>query len=313
MDYIKAKKLIPESVSECAIHVKSDVCMSEKTARAIAASAGVPVQLPPRKIVEEVKKKWDCDTERCVLTHAVPYIGEARVRQEIFANLKIKGPTDSKLLSNVNIDNTLKQWSIVFQDFFPYNFNMINYASYSFNNGYVENRPDTLATIQFEDLFNGTHDGKQYRCAACVINSDTYQGPGKHWMALFVDARGPRYTVEFFNSSGKSPAPEWVNWMQKTKTQLENIIRKLGVNAEAEMIKTSTLKHQRSKSECGLYSLFYIWARLNKIPIEYFMNTRVPDEQMFEFRQHLFDDPNRKAIKKFDWDEYKKIVRIEWE
>ena len=67
----------------------------------------------------EAKSKLKCNTTRCVLNH----LGDAgRKDKEIY--LKVEGPTDVSLLNNFNIDNTLKQWTFKYKDFFPYDFNM---------------------------------------------------------------------------------------------------------------------------------------------------------------------------------------------
>jgi hypothetical protein len=185
---------------------------------------------------------------------------------------------------------------------------MINYASYSWRNGQVSSSPDTLATISMSDLAQ-----KNYKCAGCVINSDRYQGNGKHWMALFADWRdNSKWTVEFFNSSGNSPAPEWINWLIKTKNQLENMAADKPI--EVEVCNVVGRRQQYSKSECGPYSLFYIWARLNNIKSSYFLENEIPDKYMFEFRQHLFNDKEIGVINGvFDWERYKGAVQIEWE
>jgi hypothetical protein len=170
-----------------------------------------------------------------------------------------------------------------------------------------------LATIQFKDLYTG-FGGKKYKCCGCIINSDVYQGGGKHWMALFADARGSKWTVEFFNSSGNSPGPEWISWLVKTKNQMEELIDNLKLkNNTVEILKVCNIRHQQSRTECGVYSLFYLWARLNGLSYEYFMKKPVPDQLMMEFRQHLFNDPERKISGRFDFAEYKKMVKIEWE
>lgn len=308
-------ELIPEAVSECALYLNKssgDTCMSSDAVQAVGSALGLIGD--SRVVIEAAKEKLDCDNERCVLGKMIPVLGEDKVRHEINTFLKVKGPTDSKLLSNVHIDSTLKQWTAMAKDFYPYNFNMLNYASYAYDNGYILNHPDTLATVLFVDLYNGELNGKKYRCAGCVINSDSYQGSGKHWMALFADSRGgDRWTVEFFNSSGNAPAPEWVSWLVKTRSGMESILEREKKKIPVEIMKVSDIRHQQSKSECGLYSLFYIWARLHGIPPEYFMSNPIPDQLMFEFRHHLFDDPKRKNVRKFNWNEYKNQVNVEWE
>jgi hypothetical protein len=300
--------LIPDDISECSLALgqTSGQCMSEEAAQKITQHLHVGT-------IDAAKSQLGCETERCVLSKMTGPLGADRVKREINTRLKVVGPTDASLLTNIHIDTTMRQWAALHADFFPYNFNMRNYASYSFRNGYVVSAPDTLATIPFADLVSGDFNGKRYRRAGCIINTDVYQGDGKHWMALYAEtvaAPTPDValsTVEFFNSSGNAPSPEWVNWLEKTRSGLELIGR------PAKIVRVTRIRHQQSKSECGLYSLFYIWARLHGVPVQYFESTPIHDQLMFEFRQHLFEDPSRRSVKRFNWDKYAREVNIEWE
>ena len=305
--------LVPGVVSECSLSSMSGngaPCMRTPMLAKVGAIVGASGS--PAQILEVAKAKTNCTTERCVLGTLAPQLGEENVRQEVSSQLKVKGPTDGALLSNIDIDSVMQQWGAKWRDFYPHKFNMVNYARYSFRDGRVVTDSDSLAKISFADLFN-----RGFRTCACVINTDTYQGPGKHWMALFADARSTNpsipWTVEFFNSSGNAPQPEYVNWMEKTRSQMEEIVSIGGTSIPIKVIKVAHHRHQNSRSECGLYALFYIWARLNKVSYEYFQKNSVPDSNMFEFRQHLYDDPNRPTVRVFDWAQYQKNTKIEWE
>lgn len=296
-------KLIPDDISDCAIGIEGPVCTDATSLSKISKSLGIK-STDPEDIIKAAKEKLDCTSEKCVVHKSESALGKQLVSSIIELRFKPQGPTDNALLSNVNIDAIMKQWSHIYEDFFPYNFNMRNYASFSFRDGRVLNEPDTLATIQFKDLYIGEL-GKKFTRVGCVINTDVYQGPGKHWMALYADAKTK--TVEFFNSSGNSPSPEYVRWLEKTKIQMES----LGMNTSIKNV--STMRHQNSKSECGVYSLFYIYARLNGVPADFFMGGKIPDKWMFHFRQHLFEDPSRAPVEKFDWEDYQKKTKIVWE
>jgi hypothetical protein len=205
------------------------------------------------QIIENAKKYTKCEDERCVLNSRLlshDYETIKLINNNLKTNFKIDGPTDVSLLSNYNIDKTLQQWATHFKDFFAYNFNMVDY----------ERQGDTLHTIDIMDLYD-----RGYRTCACVINSDVYSGRGKHWMALFVDMRNlSQWTVEFFNSSGNRPVESFARWLTKTKNRLEDIIEKHNLkNIKVDIIKVTGIMHQYSKTECGVYSLYYIWARLN--------------------------------------------------
>ena len=47
---------------------------------------------------------------------------------------------------------------------------------------------------------------------------------------------------------------------------------------------------QQSDSECGVFSLWFIWSRLEKHPVEEFRNPDLgpQDEKMMNFRKMLF-------------------------
>ncbi len=288
---------VPETISECSI-VAGDgpTCMDADASAKITTALGVTT-------IDEAKTAVGCDSERCLVERAAQQIGHKNARAIIGRYFKIDGPTDASLLSNVNIDTTLEQWAEKFRDFYPYNFNMKNYTKYHYENGRVEDGPDTLATVNVGELYR-----KGVRTAACVINTDVYQGNGEHWMCLFVDMREPgKATVEFFNSAGGCPQVAWQNWLVKTKEELEAA----GI-ADVQICGCSKIIHQSSMSECGVYSLYYIWSRLNGVTWRELSSVKIPDKLMFEFRQHLFTNPIIDGGK-FDWDKYQKRVRIKWQ
>lgn len=215
-------------------------------------------------------EKTNCDTASCAL------------RKNSAKNKfhKISGPNNVNLLNNINIDSMLEQMGEKFPEFFPYNFNMRNYHEYSFGESGTVAKPDTLATISIEDLHK-----ENYRRCGCVINTDVYQNSGEHWMALFADWRTEDATVEFFNSSGNRPQKEFNDWIVRAMRSLQ----KLGYSPKKVI--ASKFEHQKSMTECGVYSLYYIWSRLNEVPYKTFQNNTITDEKMFEFRTMIFDDP----------------------
>jgi hypothetical protein len=319
---VELSAIIPDTISECAIFLEKKTVCSGKIIFDIATALNI-ADKDPDTILDKAKEKLNCDTEACVLKKMSATLGDQLINVVIKTNFKITGPTDNTLLNNYNIDNTLKQFQIKYPQFFAYNFNMINYRDYSFIDGRTYNTPDTLETIQVGDLIG------RYNCAGCVINTDTYQGNGKHWMALFADWRDPENaTVEFFNSSGNAPASAWILWMTRARdaiiksgAKIKKIRDKAGF--DSDIVKVASKRHQESKSECGVYSVFYIYARLYGVPVEYFINNMIPDYLMFEFRQHLFDGDNEKfldkamvggkVVRKFNWNKYKENVNIKWE
>jgi hypothetical protein len=130
------------------------------------------------------------------------------------------------------------------------------------------------------------------RVIACVLNTDVSTGPGKHWVALLVDARAKRWTVEYFNSAGRPPPKPVVGWMEKTRARLEEWRKKHpeAGSGPVDTVPVTSVSHQEGQSECGVFSLFFIRKRLEGTPISFFQGERIPDEIMTKFREFVFRD-----------------------
>lgn len=286
-----AARIMPAVVSECALPLAgAPVCASKGALLDVVNRFGL-VHGAPQDIVQQAKEKTGCDSERCVMQKT----NTEKTRMDIIRRFKVVGPTDVTLLSNFNIDDVLKQWAMYFPHFHACRFSMVDW----------ERVGDDFAQT---DLGRDVHGGGR-STFGCVINTDTYNGRGKHWMAIFVDLRSRPATIEFFNSGGNPPQKGFQDWLERAKRQLSE------VNIESEIVRVCKIRHQESMTECGVYSLWYIYARINGVPYEYFCQRLVPDKWMFEMRQHLFhDDKNLSEIgKPFDMKKFAQNVRILWE
>lgn len=248
-----------------------------------------------KKILEKAKNKLKCDSEACVVSH--PEFKKFAISNNILTNdeiednidtrFKIEGPRNStKWLSNYDIDKTLEDWAFKFEDFFPCPFAMIDFDKmreplYKYDMGKIYLGEYSKQTIMGKVKL-------PYRTFGCAINTDTSLGKGKHWMALFVDMRGDIWTIEFFNSTGMAPQKSIVSWQQRTKDSLDNLIQNQNLQKKTEIVIASNLEHQESNTECGLYTLFYIRARIENVPYTRFLEKEIPDENMIEFRKHCF-------------------------
>lgn len=267
------------------------------------------------------KANIKCESDECLLKEGQRVAPEETKREKQIIQ-KIRGPNNTQLLNNVNIDLTLRQWEMAKENyFFAYNFNMSDYYERSLRNFTVSSMPDTLETIKFSQLYYADQPidrageiikGTSYKCAGCIINTDVYSGGGKHWMALFLDWRNTdKWTVEFFNSSGNAPKSPWVRFMTRMVREMREVISKERLTTHADYVVASRKQLQKSKTECGVYSLYYIWCRFLGTPYTELNN--IKDREMFEFRQHLFDGENNYVGTKFDWEHYKKTNNVKWE
>ena len=329
-DDIKALKGITTTTDECAEgieHAPGTPCASKKVLEAVVkfaasvSASGVSADAAPKaregssdllptaatpeaEAVRTAAAVLGCNSESCVIAH--PSLHEFVVERQIIPprafdiELKVRykapGPRDSlALLSNYNIDETLQRWARIFPEFFPCPFAMMDFD----HNGDYFSDADIPAMLQGKVEANlGTGVGKvrrRFTCFGCVVNTDTSRGPGKHWVAVFVDCRAPPgepWTVEYFNSAGRPPPKPMLGWMERTRAKIAEYRSSLpeSRNAVCDVISVpvTDMDHQQSQTECGLYALFYIRRRLEGTPYSFFETQIVPDNAMTAFRQHVF-------------------------
>jgi hypothetical protein len=226
-----------------------------------------------KEIVEKLKKETNCTTELCVINSSKVknILGYDLVQKILDIYFKKIGPKCNveKWLSNEDIDKTLEQWTYKYKNFYPIPFQMRDF----------EKNNTELATLDYKNLYN-----KGFVYFACVPNTDWSSGGGQHWFALFFDFSKEPFTLEYFNSSGELPLPEFNSWLNKSEQQLQNKFKK---PVKKEIV--TDVQNQYDNSSCGCYSLYYIYSRLNGIPMEWFRNNTIEDEKMHDFRKFLFN------------------------
>jgi hypothetical protein len=235
-------------------------------------------------VIQTAMAVLKCDDEACVVTD--PKVirfaqtkGVERVlERDVEENFKPAGPRNStKLTSNDDLDAVMAQWAkIEFKSFYPYPFAMIDFAETRGSLATI----DPVGVIQGEVSFNGA---RKFDHMACIVNTDYSHGPGKHWVCVFIDARSKPWTVEYFNSAGNPPPRQITAWMEKTRKRLAE---EFGV--EVMTIPVTRMRHQDSRTECGLYALYYIRRRCEGDPWTVFEDELIKDEAMVKFRAHVF-------------------------
>jgi hypothetical protein len=267
-----------EGQSECALDIEGPCSTSsliedmsnwlEAKSPLVVEGAGQEELKRREYIVEAMKEATGCDSELCVLTESA---FKPRNVGESLKRFKPKGPADStRLLNNINIDDVLARLTIPHPDFYHLKFQMIDF----------DKSPKTeLGTLDMvKDVIK-----QGYTTFGVVMNTDKRSGGGIHWFCLFCDFRASPVTIEYFNSSGNLPMKEIQAWIIRTEYALQQAGYKTLVCKLVGMV------HQRdSETECGPYSLYYIWNRLNGISPASFQAQRIPDAEMIKFRARMF-------------------------
>lgn len=227
-------------------------------------------------ILKVAKEKLNCDTELCILKHnkIKEIIGNGVISNLFNERFKPFGPKNNnkEWLSDSNIDDSLRQ--------IAKKKNNNHYYHIPFQMRDFEKNNTELATIDFKEKYDNG-----YKTFGVVLNTDYSTGRGIHWFAIFIDFRSNPITLEYFNSSGEDPLNEIDEWMIKTKYKLQNIF-----NKNVCYHKVSKIQHQYDNSSCGLYSIYYIYSRLEGNKWQDFSETRIPDKRMYNFRKYLFNE-----------------------
>ncbi len=264
---------------------------------------GGPAPLPSAQTKEaEVVRKaaavTNCDSESCVVSNPkFVRFAEGRgiaVRAEKERAFKVAGPRGStELLSNYHIDETLRRWARSMPDLFTYDFVMMDF----------DKTGEPFDTLDVGDILDGKRPQKlgsgfapvsrRPAMLACVLNTDHSGGDGLHWVAAFVDCRSKGsapWTVEYFDSAGDPPPKSMVGWMERTRARLDAYRKAhpaLG-GGPVQSVAVTSVGHQQGKTECGLYSLFYIRRRAEGTPYSFFASGAIPDDVMTTFRKSVF-------------------------
>jgi hypothetical protein len=246
--------------------------------------AGADERATPRAVRDVALEKLDCDSEACALRDArLSRLVDREDIKESVARLKPSGPADNTdLLNNNNIDDVLGKLVLVHPSFYHMKFQMIDFAGERDAGppGAWKVTPTRLGTI---DLMRDVV-GAGYDTMGVVLNTDKRTGGGVHWFSIFCDFRSIPYTLEYFNSSGNLPMKQVQAWLIKSETALRD------AGKSVRVVTLSGMVHQKdSDTECGLYSVYYIYNRLKGVPAERFQQRRIPDRLMTEFRKDCFN------------------------
>ena len=223
-----------------------------------------------RILIKNIQNKKSCDGDSCILELNLHSEDES-----IEKTLRPKGPRYSnKWLSNVNIDEVMYQYQNKYHKFkylgtVPSDFEKLSFLK--------------IKNIKFKDLLK-----KNKYKIGMVINLDTSDGSGTHWVSLYVNLK--KRQLYFFDSYGKKPMKSIFNFMNRiynefTKRNLD--YNTINTNKKFK-VRYNNIQHQRKNSECGVYSMNFIIRLLNGEKFSDITKNITDDDKMFECRKSYF-------------------------
>jgi len=169
-------------------------------------------------------------------------------------------------LSNYYINKILHSYSDIFK-------NYIHIGTYP---------SDVHKLINFKKTLKNNFNKKKTKNLnfSIILNTDVYEGNGLHWVSIFINTKNS--TIEYFDSLGEIP--------NKNIKEILNLIKKtIDSYYESKFkIHYNKTKHQKGNQECGIYSVYYVIARLFNYSIDDINNNIKDYSSISEFRNILF-------------------------
>jgi hypothetical protein len=222
------------------------------------------------------KKKIRCEKKQCLAVAKKMGVNSEAELLRLTGNtnmLKPSGPAHStSLLNQFNIEDVMSDFShSSIKEGTPFKngpFYNIKFEMRDFEKSLVSE----LRDADYKKLMeNG------FRTFGCVLNTDYWAGPGKHWVCIFgeMNLEDQTVKVEYFNSSGNglNKFPELYKWAISKKFEIEDVVHE-------------TLQY--SDTECGMWCLCYIKSRLEGHPKDYFHKHNIRDEFVTKMRRYIF-------------------------
>jgi len=269
-------------------------CFSLESLRKIASaynkknpnkSTHINTNMSKNKLVEAITNvfKNKCNDQACWLRDEIVLeINDNEIHENTF---RPEGP-DGKYawLSTLDINNVITQYHEIHKDFL-----FLGAVPYDF-----EELP--VLELHHDNLFNTYYNDGKHRIGM-VINLDTHNMSGSHWVALYANLHNNQ--VYFFDSVGKKPGKrirKFVNKIVKYLYNKDNPNQKLNINSILNRIKNNKnskiqqlnnidikynyIQHQFDNSECGVYSINFILRLIDGESFENIITNITRDEAM---------------------------------
>ena len=202
-----------------------------------------------------------------------------------FKRFKPHAPQKNKLFSNFNINLILQLLHDAEPSFMNFDCELMDFYG----------NPDSALSKSLNKnsaLLQGIKSGETLTFGT-IPNTLVSTGDTRkvgHWVALFGDFRGKKFTIEYYNSSGNNAPAKFFAWMES----LANLISQ-ECNCDCMALNVSNIVSQKGPSECGIYSLHYIICRLTGIPYKKFREQKISDEDINKLRKLFLDEANIKG------------------
>jgi len=235
----------------------------------------------PLEIWNELRQRFTgvCQHEKCWLRHT--FISNKIGHDILHYTFAPDAPKSWKKnpnewLSNYDITSVMQQYE------YKYNhFAFIGPSPIDFDKRIVNDKCVWDDLCEF-NLSKCLKKGK--RKIGVIFNTDPHNKGGEHWVSLFIDTTHDNPYIFYFDSAGDPILPEILLFAQRVIQQASKL------NIHKQLYENHPLQHQKSTTECGMYSLYMIIQLLtNTKTYTDFMTKRIPDKEIEHYRYTYFN------------------------
>ena len=226
-----------------------------------------------------IKDEYKCNTEICWVKIKKLFDGLSKRDKKIFRKqFKPKLPKEVQedykaWLSNFDIDEVMEGLKLENKDFYYYSATPIDFHKCSVSD---------LCSIDIRK-----HHKNNKKKIGIVFNTDKSNGPGQHWIAMYIDMLGINLDNEgiYYFDSYSSTVPQQIkDLIEKLKTQ--------GKDINLDFIVTNNNRSvQKNNYACGYYCMHFIENMLNGANFQEY-SKRISDTLMGNYRGKCFIHPN---------------------
>ena len=192
----------------------------------------------------------------------------------------------NKWLSNFDLEHVLKQYERAYPEFQLLGPTVLDYDFVEDDGACVE---EDVCHFKLDDLLQ-----QKKTMLSIIFNLSKHDEPGTHWTTLFVDCNNK---FIYYYDSALNPVPAQIT---KFRKEIMRQGKRLGIDFKYHQ---NNHQHQKSNTECGMYSLFFTIVMLtSKVSsesdvvlsaaqkIRLFSKTVIPDDAMHKHRSIYFNN-----------------------
>ena len=262
---------------------------------------------PQKKIIKnenlrnQLLYKSNCNNDICLQQKYGTELHENKLFRPQQNEDWIKNPVE--WLSTYDIEKCLHQYEEAYPEFLFFGATPIDICQ---KNTFNEKVLGKLCDIYLPDILK-----KGYTKIGVVFNTDPHDKPGQHWFSCFMDLeKGQLFLFDsngiHSNSNSNSnsnsieklttqsisslydPVVKALQKIQKQGNQLYQQKRFPSIIKNPFSIYFNKQKHQRTNSECGMYSIYFIVRMIEGSDFKQINSQPIPDKFVFQFRNIFF-------------------------